>query len=222
MSSLHEVIIAAGGTTIVILLVIGFVAYIARQALSSWVTRRLSRGLERDAEHFKHMLARDMEAYKDELNRTQNVERFKAEVRKTVAEKMLERRLTALHEIDLVLGEIPSWVIAQMIAPRAARASLPDCTLKLAEFASTITRHSLYFENDFTLAYRRLTIELAQYGNQWTQDAIIDAADPRALALLTQAGGLQRRVTEMHRQLPDLLADTMIDGRRPQAEAGAA
>ncbi|MEM5404116.1 hypothetical protein [Paraburkholderia unamae] len=221
MDILNAVLVRLGGIAgILAALCIG-AALVFRKAITDWLTKRVAKGLERDADRYRHELSRDMEKYKDELTRAQNVERFKGEIRKAVAERILERRLAALHEVDLALGEIPTWVVTQMAIPLQGRSPLTEFTQKISELGGVLTRHSLYFDAAFQLEYRQYVGALNEHAGQWPEQVTIGSDDPRTLALLRTAGKLQLTVEGMHRQLPDVLADSMIDGRPTQPPADA-
>jgi hypothetical protein len=219
MEILNAVLVKLGGIAgILAALCIG-AALVFRKAITDWLTKRVAKGLERDAERYKHELSRAMEKYKDELARAQSIERFKGEVRKAVAERMLERRLAALHEVDLALAEIPSWIMAGMSVPLEGRPPFPERIQKIDDLSGALDRHSLYFDNTFKLEYRNFTRELTEFAGQWLEQVTIDTNDPRKRALQTRAANLMRAVQVMHQQLPDLLADSMLDGRPAGAPA---
>jgi len=58
-------------------------ALVFRNALLALLTKRVARGLDREADDYKQKLAREMTAYKDDLDRAQSVERDAATGRKS-------------------------------------------------------------------------------------------------------------------------------------------
>ncbi|MCT7316760.1 hypothetical protein N5I87_12165 [Ralstonia sp. CHL-2022] len=211
MPSHQEVIAAAGGAAFIIVALIGGVGFIFRQALAAWLTRRLGQGLERKAERYKHDLAREMEKYKDELNRAQNVDRFRAEARKAVAERLLDRRLEALHEVSLFLHDVPSWIIAGASVPLAGRGSVETMLAKLRELSGAFDKHSLYFEDQFRSEYRRLCTNLHRLAGNWMHEAVLSPDDPQIAPILHQTASLQRLIDQMHKRLPDELANSIAN-----------
>lgn len=219
MPSLQEVIAAAGGAALIIVVLIGGVGFIFRQALAAWLTRRLGRGLEREAERYKHDLAREMERFKDELNWAQSVDRFRAEARKAVAERLLDRRLEALHEVSLVLHNVPSWVIAGASVPLAGRAPVDEMLAKMRELSGAFDKHSLYFDIQFGVDYRAFCANLQRLAGNWLHEAVLGADDPQIAPILHQTAGLQRVIDQMHKRLPDELANSIANERTQQNTA---
>jgi len=215
---------AVGGGSFVLVLPAG-VWLIFRHSITAWLTKRLTAGLERDAEHYRHVLGRDlatfqsrlnrdMESYKNELARTQNIESFRAGVRKAVAERMLELRLTALHEVGYALMEIPSWVHANL-AFADNRPAVAVLQQKVTDFLEPANRYGLYFPNDFLVAYRQLAHDMLALHPEWQRNVIIPPDGPRTTELILRSATLGNRVTELHKALPDELAAIIADN--PQA-----
>lgn len=215
---------AVGGGSLVLVLPVG-VWLIFRQSITAWLTKRLTSGLERNAEHYRHELGRDLatyqgqlskdvEGYKNELARTQNIENFRAGVRKAVAERMLELRLKALHDVGYALMETPSWVLANM-AFADNRPPVAVLQQRVADFLEPANRYSLYFPNDFLVSYRQLAQDMLALYPEWQRNVIIPPDGPRSTALISRGGTLGCRVTELHRALPDELAAIIVD--KPQA-----
>jgi hypothetical protein len=213
---------AVGGGSFVLVLP-ARVWLIFRNSITAWLTKRLTAQLERDADHYRHELGRDlaafqsqldrdMESYKNELARTQNIESFRAGVRRAVA--MLELRLTALHEVGYALMEIPSWVHANM-AFAGNRPAVAVLQQKITDFLEPANRYGLYFPNDFLVAYRELASDMLALHPEWQRNVIIPPDGPRTTALILRSATLGSRVTELHKALPDELAAIIADN--PQA-----
>lgn len=213
MPSLQQVIAAAGGAAAIVVLFVGGVGFIFRQALAAWLTRRLGRGLEQEAERYKHDLAREMEKYKDELNRAQSADRFRTEARKAVAERLLDRRLEALHEISHALHDTPSWILSNLAIPLVGRPPVAEMLAKMGALSGAFDKHSLYFDEQFALNYRTFCNDLQRLAGNWMDQAVLDRDDPRIAQVLTQAARLQATIDQMHKRLPDDLADSITNER---------
>lgn len=195
-----------------LLLIFGGIGYIFQQPITSWLTKRVSARLEKQTEDYKHELARSMERYKDELNRLQNVDRVKMDVRKAVVEKLLEQRLAALHEISVAIRETPSWVIAAMANNGAKRRNYVAISEKIDAFYAPINRYSLYFPDSFHLQYRELGFALTTMGNDWTNGTIIPMDDSRSTEILQMTANIGMLIAQMHLALPDELANIIAGG----------
>jgi hypothetical protein len=205
----QQFILAAGGASAIIIVLVGFTAVIFRDTLTAWLNRRLGRSLERESERFKHELAREITGFKDELDRAQSAERFKAEVRKAVAERMLAYRLEALNEVFAAVMDEPWAVIGQISVPPEERISLMQMRQRVIDFNSTIRRHSLYLSKDVAEKSRAVThmlMELAEIGDRpaLEPDGVERA---RAYALLRS---LLEAIEASLKRLPDELADTIV------------
>ncbi|OYD64829.1 UNVERIFIED_ORG: hypothetical protein BDU10_7450 [Burkholderia sp. CF145] len=208
---------AVGGGAFVLVLPAG-AWLIFRSSITAWLTKRLTARLERDAERYRHELGRDMEGYKDELARTQSIDNFRAEVRKAVAERLFELRLTALHEVHVALSNIPSWVQANM-AFNDARPHRNELAKKMTEFLEPVNRNGLYFPGDFLVSYRELGIEMIGIHPEWERNEVVPVDDPRMQSISARAGALGLRVTELHRALPDELAEMIARSKAPTPAA---
>ena len=211
-------------SSVIALAVITAIFAIFKDTITSWMTKRVAVGLERAADRHRHELGRDMatyqgelnrdmEGYKNELARAQSVENFRIGVRKAVAERMLELRLTALHEVHVALSNIPSWVLANL-AFNNARPSRPELQQKISEYLEPINRSGLYFPADFRFDYRQLGIEMLNLYPEWERNEIVLLDDPRTTQISTLAATLSDHVTALHRALPDELAAIIVNDQR--------
>jgi hypothetical protein len=202
MPTIDEVVLAAGGGTLVVLALIAFIGWIFQHAVATWVNKWLGRSLERQAEQYRHQLSREMETYKSELARSQDTERFKSVVRKAVAEKVLERRLQALHEISLTIQTIPSWV-ASVIRFPLANTGIEAVTQRMAEYSRALDSNALYYPNEFARPYRILASELFVLITEWSNGTASQETERRLQATIVASAALQRQIDAMHRSLPD-------------------
>jgi hypothetical protein len=223
MQVLQTILAVFGGVTVVALGVVAACWKLIDSTLTAWLTKRVTRQLERDAEQYRHALARDMETYKDELNRVQSIERLRAEMRKTVAEKMFAIRLDAYHMIYAMLETVPAWIATRLQLPAAARGPLSVATEKLMEFGNAVERNSLYLPLRFSITYRRYAGLLYECVEEiaWANAEPLPFHHNRIIAILEQAGALQREINDLHRALPDDLANSIAhpDFQQPEREA---
>jgi hypothetical protein len=167
MSTLQQIILAAGGTTATILSLVGALALIFKDTLTNWLNRRLGRSLEQQSENFKyellrqsekykHELSRDMAQLKDELDRAQSVDRLKTEVRKAVAERLLTRRLEALDDLAHVIQRNPYQVLLNMRLEADRR--LTDAQLRelVKSFGDALFRQNLYVSTEFRALFQEV------------------------------------------------------------------
>lgn len=208
MPTIHEVVLAAGGGTVVVLSLIGFFGWIFQQTVATWLNKWLGRSLERQADRYRHQLSREMETYKSELSRLQDTERFKSEVRKAVAEKVLERRLQALHEVSLALQTIPSWVVSVVRFP-LAQTGVEAMSKQMAEYSKALDSNALYYSNEFSHPYRILAGQLFALITEWSDGEVFPEDEPRLHAAIVASATLQRQVEAIHRSLPDQITNIM-------------
>ncbi|MDR5787859.1 hypothetical protein P9281_15100 [Caballeronia sp. LP003] len=148
MSAELSIIKSYGPWVFVALLIIGLAAYGIRSLISvgmNWLSKIIGRRLEETAEHYRHQLGKDLEAYKSDLSRALNRQNIKAEVRRAVAEKLLDRRLEALHEVHLEIYKHPSWVNAVVGQPYSAEVH-SAFSKRMDEFSSAIDRKRSIFD----------------------------------------------------------------------------
>jgi hypothetical protein len=208
MPTIHEIILAAGGGAFVVLALIGVFGVIFQQTVATWLNKWLGRSLERQADQYRHQLSREMETYKSELARSQDTERFKAEVRKSVAEKILERRLQALHEISLALETVPSWVVSVIRFP-IAHTGIEAVTQRMTDYSRALDSNALYYPSDFSRPYRALAGQLFELITEWSTGMIFQENEPRLQAVILASGTLQYQIEGLHRSLPDQITNIM-------------
>jgi hypothetical protein len=134
-----------------------------------------------------------------------------------VVERLLERRLTALHEVSAALAETPSWVPVNMALVNQ-RPPQVELSYKVANFNAPLNRYPLYFDGTFTRLYRQLGVDLISFAEEWAQGAIVPTNDERSTSVLRKVGTLSGYVAAMHQALPDELA-SVISSERPQQRA---
>ncbi|HEX7913903.1 MAG TPA: hypothetical protein VF534_38305 [Paraburkholderia sp.] len=209
MSILQQILTALGGTVVVILLIGAACWKLLESGLTTWLTKRVAKGLERDAERYKHELSRDMERYKDELARSQGVERLRAEMRKVVAEKLFEKRLAAYHELYMATMRIPATVMARAMLPVGSRGSIEIITEQIRELTNALERHQLYMTPEFTKQFRDLITGLVSMFSPDTWDTMpplaIEGEKVKYINGLVRA--LNGQLERHYKTLPDDLAD---------------
>ncbi|EJO52286.1 hypothetical protein [Burkholderia multivorans] len=203
MDFLSEVVAKAGGAAAIVIIVIGATWLIFKEAATSWLTKRIGNSLERNADYYKHELAREMEKFKDELARVQSAERFKSEARRAVAERILDRRISAYQDVMIALNEIPSWVMSQMCVSKVGRAPIMDFFSKMNQLSGALDRNSLYFDQTFVIEYRRVVVEIQKIGNEWGNSIVMDPHSDNMMQTTQRVAAIGYRVTEMFKTLPD-------------------
>ncbi|MGF6986536.1 hypothetical protein QFZ99_006077 [Paraburkholderia atlantica] len=151
METLTGVLTALGGATAVLILVFCALWKVIAPAITARITKQVSRELEREASSFQHVLSKDMERYKDELSRAQSVDRMQMELRKSVAENLLEMRIHALHELARVNFQFPSFICGVVTSPKSSRPSFEVVEKEHADFETHVTMAASTFDGDFRL-----------------------------------------------------------------------
>lgn len=152
-----------------------------------------------------------MEKYKDELNRAQSVDRFRTEARKVVAERLLDRRLEALHELSRLLQDTPSWIMSALCVPPAGRPPVDEMLAKMRDLSGAFDKHTLYFDDQFGLDYRRFCADLQRLAGQWMNEAVLRPDDPRFVQVMNQIAQLNLVIDQTHKRLPDDLANSIAN-----------
>lgn len=206
MQAVNTILSVLGGSVFILALLSG-IGYVFQQPMTAWLTKRISARLERQADDYRHQLARDIEEYKGQLSRLQNIDRIKMEVRKAVVDKLLEQRLAALHEVSAALGKFPTWAIAAMACHSTERNEMTTLTNAMVEFYEPMNRYALYFPPEFNIAYRNVGVTTRDFADEWTTGTIIPIDDPRALNIIQMSADAMHTVSRMHLTLPDELAN---------------
>ncbi|MEN2470530.1 MULTISPECIES: hypothetical protein [Burkholderia] len=212
LTTVQYVLTALGGVTAVILLIAAACWKLVDTGLTTWLTKRVGRGLERDAERYKHELSRDMEMYKNELARSQGMGRLRAEMRKVVAEKLFERRLNAYHDLYVAISEIPSHVLAGAMQSVEVRPSQAKTYTRVQEFANALTPHQLYLPGDFKQEYRALLVKLLNFfvGNSWQASPALAFEDAKVTEINKMVATLNHKIDSYYKSLPDELAGAIV------------
>jgi hypothetical protein len=207
MPSFHDVFFTLNSVTTVAVAIATGAAYVLRGSITAWLTRRLGRGLERDAEQYKHELARDMERYKDELTRAQNVDRFKSEMHKAVAERMLERQLQAFHDVSVALQNGPSYIVSVAVTgPGNLEPTRTQLEERVRNMEIAINTNALYFQPEFRHQYLRMLTATTTVKNASVQGGIFEQASPQIVELLTRAVTVDSAIGQAMRELPSTMA----------------
>lgn len=212
MDLVSELLAKVGGVAAIVLIVIGAVWIAFKDILTSWLTRRVSKSLERDADHYRHELAREMEKFKDELSRVQSAERFKAEARRAVADRVLDRRISAYHDINVALIETPSWIVSQMSISPAGRRPITEYFKKIEEMGMALSSNGLYFDNKFSLDYRTLIVKIQAVASGWLGEELFDVSGEKAREIQRDTAALSSRLDEMFQRLPDDVVKIIAGG----------
>lgn len=185
------------------------IATVFHGPLMAWLTKRLAKGLERDAERYKHELSREMEKYKDELTRAQSVERLRAEMRKVVSETLFEKRLAAYQELYKVIIRVPATVLARAMLAPGTRGDIGFATEQIQALNDTLEQHLLYVSGDFAQRYRSLTATLTNMFSAATWDTTprLDIQDERVTVVHGKVRTLQGELEQLYKTLPDDLAN---------------
>lgn len=212
LTTVQNILTALGGVTAVFLVIAAACWKLIDSGITTWLTRRVGRALERDAERYKHELSRDMETYKDELARSQGIERLRIEMRKAVAEKLFDRRLTAYHELFVALSEIPSYILSGAMQPVEHRVPLQDVFGRAQEFANTLSPHQLYLPLDFKQEYRAVLSRLLSLftGNDWSFRPALTQEDAVVLEINRMVAALNFKIDQYYKSLPDDLANSIM------------
>ncbi|MGF7001277.1 hypothetical protein [Paraburkholderia sp. GAS32] len=218
MEILNWILAMLGGITAIVAAVCLAIAVVFRNTLTAWLTKRVAKGLERDAERYKHDLSRDMETYKNELARAQSTERLEAEMRKAVAEKMLTLRLDAFHDLYALVQETPYLIIRSRERVQESRFGLDDEIDGVIAMADALRRHRLYVDDEFAKAYEDLTSELAEIVKEpdWREAPPLPTDGRLSQRVRLRAMLCRRLLEEMHRNLPHQLARLVV----PKGESG--
>ncbi|MCA8038539.1 hypothetical protein [Burkholderia seminalis] len=213
LATVQNILTALGGVTAVLLLIAAACWKLIDSGLTTWLTKRVSRGLERDAERYKHELSRDMESYKNELARAQGVEKIRVEMRKAVAEKLFDRRLNAYHELYVAISEIPSYILAGAMQPVENRPLQGQAYGRVQEFVNTLTPHQLYLPNDFKQEYRALLLTLLDLfaGSRWNTRPELRHEDAVVAEINVMVGALSSKLDSYYKLLPDDLANAIAN-----------
>ncbi|SAL73403.1 hypothetical protein AWB74_04482 [Caballeronia arvi] len=201
---------AALGGGVFTVAALGALGALFKDVFTAWMTRRVSLSLDKKADRYKHELARDMEHYKDELNRRQSVDRVKAEIRKSVAERLLDARLTALHEINAQLSSFPSWLVAGMARNFQRMERIEELRTRLDAFVPAIQSNALYFDIQFVSDYHVLHRALINYSMEWTSETVRPLSHPDAIAISTVTAMLKQRIDHMLKALPSELSALIV------------
>ncbi|MGF6414865.1 hypothetical protein [Paraburkholderia sp. MM5482-R1] len=153
-----------------------------------------------------------METYKDELACAQSTERLEAEMRKTVAEKMLALRLNAFHDLHALVKEIPYLIIRSREQVQESRFGLDGKIDRVIEMRDALRRHRLYVDDKFANAYEDLTAELAELVKEpdWREAPPLPAESKSSQRIRLRAMLLRKLLEEMHRDLPHQLARLVV------------
>ncbi|MFP3428713.1 hypothetical protein SB781_03085 [Paraburkholderia sp. SIMBA_061] len=208
-----QIIRTYGPGVFLALVLIGLATYGLKALFSvamGWLSKRVGRKLEDDAARYRHELAKDMEAYKNDLSRALNVERIRSEVRRAAAEKLLDMRLKALHEVHLQLWKLPSWVTSIVRFPYELRRDV-EFSERMELFTSAMDSNGLYFTNLFGRDYRLLAGTLFELAAEWRQGAVFENTDARFAAVIVSTARLQTQIEQKHRLLPDEISALMIE-----------
>ncbi|MDN7467015.1 hypothetical protein [Burkholderia orbicola] len=208
----QNILAALGGATAVILLIAAACWKLIASGLATWLTKRVGKGLERDADRYKHELSRDMETYKNELVRSQSIERVRAEMRKVVAEKLFERRLNAYHDLYVAISEIPSYILSQAMQPIEFRFPLENVFGRAQDFQKTLIPHQLYLPSEFKQEYRSLLSELLTLfaENSWAQRPALALEDQTVVQINQRVAALNFKLDQYYKSLPDELANAIV------------
>ncbi|MBT2789158.1 hypothetical protein [Paraburkholderia strydomiana] len=209
METVKAILAVLGGAGAVVAAVCAAFAIMFRDTLTAWLTKRVAKGLERDAERYKHELSRDMENYKDELNRAQSVERLRAEMRKTVAEKIFALRLDAYHELYKALTQTPALIMSYSLLPAGSRSTLDETVAQISGFNTALETHQLYVDKDFRNTYRTIATRLLGLfeSGEWETAEPLKNESEKIRTLSRLVGTLLEEIERMHTRLPDDLAD---------------
>ncbi|MFL9998825.1 hypothetical protein PQR34_46530 [Paraburkholderia sediminicola] len=207
-------------STAVALAVLAAIGTIFKQAITTWVTKRVAAGLERDAETYRHdlgremethkgRLTRDIEGYKSELSRAQDVNRIKVEVRRAVAEQLLVRRLAAIHDLSQALNSVPHAVSVTARSERSPeKFSAVDEKLKSME--ATLETHGVYCSNAARGSYAEMIHMLYSLAVAWRQGANVTDLEPHVKEILNLQFKLDAEFQRMLQALPDEIASLVI------------
>ncbi|WP_155625707.1 hypothetical protein [Burkholderia vietnamiensis] len=209
--TIQDILAALGGVTAVAIAIVAACWKLVDTWITTWITKRVGRGLERDADHYRHELSQDMERFKDELARTQSVERLRAEMRKVVAEKLFEKRLTAYHELNIAIMSIPGELAGSATMPPESRFREAIVAEKIGEMKKLWEQHLLYvppeFANDFRELLARLLLIFPADG--WgTMPAL--PQDGKVLTNIRElVRSLGNQIDALYKALPDDLANAV-------------
>lgn len=213
MEVLKWILAALGGASAVTLAIVLGISIIFRDTIAAWLTRRVAKNLERDADHYKHELAREMERYKAELASKQSAERLRAEMRKVVAEKMFALKLDAYHEVHDVLERVPHDFLANVGLPPEQRCTYSVVIQDMSKFADTVQRVSLYLPGEFQDSYLKLLRLMQNAATDeviWTHTPPRTTTQPEMAAILLQTVRLLSDLMALHQRLPDDVADSLV------------
>lgn len=225
MSAELQIIKTYGPGAFVALIIIALLLYGLKTLLAEtirWLSKIVGRKLEQDAEHYRHQLGKEMETYKNELSRSLNVDRIRSEVRRAVAERLLDRRITAFHEVHVELSNFPSWVISVVCFP-FLQERYDVFFERMEKFGRAIEANGLHFPTAFVRDYHDLRAQLLELVQAWHGGTAFDINDPRRTAIIQRAGTLQSWIESMHRALPDEISGLMVESplRAPSPPANA-
>lgn len=212
MEILNRTLAMLGGITTIAAAVCLATAVVFRNTFTAWLTKRVAKGLERDAERYKHELSRNMETYKNELARAQSTERLEAEMRKAVAEKMLTLRLDAFHDLYALVQKTPYLIIRSREQVQESRFGLDDKVDGVIAMADALRRHRLYVDDEFAKVYEELTSELAELVKEpdWHEAPPLPTDSKLSQRVRLRAMLCQRLLEKMHRNLPHQLARLVV------------
>lgn len=211
MDLLSQILRQLGGVASIAVVVICGILIVCRQTLVEWLRRRVTRELDVAAEHHKHELLLQSESFKAELVRTQDIERYKFEIRKVIAEKMLEKRVAAVEHYFSILNEIPSRILANLACARQIRENAQTAYASIRDMQAAQYSHGLAVSMQFRTQWMSIVDKLQRLVMvRWEQPEALPTDAPEYLEILQLCAGLSNSLEAMVAALPTEFANAIV------------
>lgn len=211
MNLFQQVFLYVGGSVAIMSAVLIALTVMFKQALGGWLMRQFTRRLDHAAELHKHELEKQRDKYRDELANVQNVERFRAEVRMSVAAKILESRLYAFERLHVALQTLPVHVLSYLIANPAQRVTQQEVASKLEELMLLIDTHGFHVPFSFRERWIQMCSELMKaVKDDKHRTAYVHAGDKRVAGHVRTMCRLDADLDVMLAELPEHLVGIVM------------
>lgn len=211
MNLFQQVFLYVGGSVAIVSAVLIALAVMFKQALGGWLMRQFTWRLDHAAELHKHELEKQRDKYKDELANVQNVERFRAKVRMSVATRILESRLCAFERLRVALHALPVYALSYLTANPAQRVTVQETTSKLDELILLIDTHGFHVPLSFRERWIQMCLELMKaVKDDKHRTAYVHASDERVAVHVRTMSQLDADLDVMLAELPERLVGIVI------------